>query len=117
MLFVRRFLASSAISKPAERSIKISGGLVWTGKWIRRRQQHYSRRYGDYLTGRPVAELSLMPQAGRGRLGLVYATTERSGDPEEHTSELQSLMRISYAVFCLKKKHKQHTSSRLTHNT
>src|SRR3546814_7556912 len=32
------------------------------------------------------------------------------GDParsEEHTSELQSLMRISYAVFCLKKKKKQ----------
>src|SRR3546814_7405012 len=28
---------------------------------------------------------------------------------EEHTSELQSLMRISYAVFCLKKKNKQHT--------
>src|SRR3546814_9032301 len=27
---------------------------------------------------------------------------------EEHTSELQSLMRISYAVFCLKKKQKQH---------
>src|SRR3546814_6377991 len=27
---------------------------------------------------------------------------------EEHTSELQSLMRISYAVFCLKKKHKHH---------
>src|SRR3546814_2239205 len=31
--------------------------------------------------------------------------TERS---EEHTSELQSLMRISYAVFCLKKKTKQY---------
>src|SRR3546814_2346411 len=31
---------------------------------------------------------------------------------EEHTSELQSLMRISYAVFCLKKKHKlDHTLS------
>src|SRR3546814_7892875 len=28
---------------------------------------------------------------------------------EEHTSELQSLMRISYAVFCLKKKKKTHT--------
>src|SRR3546814_4606624 len=27
---------------------------------------------------------------------------------EEHTSELQSLMRISYAVFCLKKQHKNH---------
>src|SRR3546814_10376623 len=29
---------------------------------------------------------------------------------EEHTSELQSLMRISYAVFCLKKKKKNHTN-------
>src|SRR3546814_6492397 len=28
---------------------------------------------------------------------------------EEHTSELQSLMRISYAVFCLKKKKTKHT--------
>src|SRR3546814_7433588 len=32
---------------------------------------------------------------------LLHASTDRS---EEHTSELQSLMRISYAVFCLKKK-------------
>src|SRR3546814_3090482 len=30
-----------------------------------------------------------------------------SGRSEEHTSELQSLMRISYAVFCLKKKKKE----------
>src|SRR3546814_1402306 len=37
--------------------------------------------------------------AGGGRTGLV---DDRS---EEHTSELQSLMRISYAVFCLKKKN------------
>src|SRR3546814_8781083 len=37
-----------------------------------------------------------------------YRTLRRS---EEHTSELQSLMRISYAVFCLKKKtNKQHTT-------
>src|SRR3546814_1444879 len=33
---------------------------------------------------------------------------------EEHTSELQSLMRISYAVFCLKKKMKKPKSSRIT---
>src|SRR3546814_9868336 len=31
--------------------------------------------------------------------------TARDGRSEEHTSELQSLMRISYAVFCLKKKN------------
>src|SRR3546814_6599008 len=30
---------------------------------------------------------------------------------EEHTSELQSLMRISYAVFCLKKKTRRHTTT------
>src|SRR3546814_3851797 len=36
------------------------------------------------------------------------------GRSEEHTSELQSLMRISYAVFCLKKKKKQ---TRTTNNT
>src|SRR3546814_7504468 len=35
------------------------------------------------------------------------AVIERS---EEHTSELQSLMRISYAVFCLKKTNKTHTT-------
>src|SRR3546814_10170663 len=33
----------------------------------------------------------------------------RHGRSEEHTSELQSLMRISYAVFCLKKKKKDNT--------
>src|SRR3546814_9792077 len=32
---------------------------------------------------------------------------------EEHTSELQSLMRISYAVFCLKNKHNQNTQQTL----
>src|SRR3546814_5552976 len=42
--------------------------------------------------------------------GLVVAAGNRS---EEHTSELQSLMRISYAVFCLKKK-KKHNRTRQT---
>src|SRR3546814_8226289 len=36
---------------------------------------------------------------------------------EEHTSELQSLMRISYAVFCLKKKKKKHHDSQKTKRT
>src|SRR3546814_5210292 len=34
----------------------------------------------------------------------LYARVAEAGRSEEHTSELQSLMRISYAVFCLKKK-------------
>src|SRR3546814_1697262 len=37
---------------------------------------------------------------------------ESSARSEEHTSELQSLMRISYAVFCLKKKNKQNKKNR-----
>src|SRR3546814_6544657 len=43
--------------------------------------------------------------AARIRRELRLSTSQRS---EEHPSELQSLMRISYAVFCLKKKKKQH---------
>src|SRR3546814_2725453 len=39
----------------------------------------------------------------------VHELTSRS---EEHTSELQSLMRISYAVFCLKKKQKQNINNK-----
>src|SRR3546814_9758862 len=47
-------------------------------------------------------------EGGRGwpRFGLTPKARS-----EEHTSELQSLMRISYAVFCLKKKNKQNTYS------
>src|SRR3546814_9680139 len=43
----------------------------------------------------------------RGMGSIYYLAFARS---EEHTSELQSLMRISYAVFCLKKKKQQNTS-------
>src|SRR3546814_2244874 len=46
-------------------------------------------------------------------LAEQFAGVERS---EEHTSELQSLMRISYAVFCLKKNKTQTTSS-MRHNS
>src|SRR3546814_5825953 len=50
-------------------------------------------------------------QARRKRIALNAAQVERS---EEHTSELQSLMRISYAVFCLKKKIHNTDTNKLT---
>src|SRR3546814_3091919 len=62
------------------------------------------------------AWLSLMLLAGMSAhwIGVLVGT----GRSEEHTSELQSLMRISYAVFCLKKKkqrqRKQHKHIRMT---
>src|SRR3546814_4931167 len=40
-----------------------------------------------------------------------------AGRSEEHTSELQSLMRISYAVFCLKKKNKHTTNTNMYFRT
>src|SRR3546814_5392088 len=49
--------------------------------------------------GHPLADLAYQCMAWR-----IPATLWRS---EEHTSELQSLMRISYAVFCLTKKNTQ----------
>src|SRR3546814_9697714 len=65
--------------------------------------------------------------ASKGRPGTAATSTARSWHSrakaasarrpktsrrsEEHTSELQSLMRISYAVFCLKKKKHTHTTS------
>src|SRR3546814_4391974 len=55
-----------------------------------RRGRHFPRRW---LTPRPFST-SLGMDAGL-----------RAARSEEHTSELQSLMRISYAVFCLKKKN------------
>src|SRR3546814_2087416 len=51
------------------------------------------------LTATPIPRTLQMAMSGLRELSVI----QRS---EEHTSELQSLMRISYAVFCLKKKKK-----------
>src|SRR3546814_9848393 len=51
--------------------------------------------------------------------GSPYGASTLTGRSEEHTSELQSLMRISYAVFCLKKKTyciAQNTTTTNNHN-
>src|SRR3546814_8835353 len=68
-------------------------------------------RRTDHGRGEAAARCDPLPQAPGGAVGRLWCRTacrrgvcaERS---EEHTSELQSLMRISYAVFCLNKKKK-----------
>src|SRR3546814_15562145 len=56
------------------------------------------------LTARIVATTGwLIPQDQRQRIGAVGELGEVQRRSEEHTSELQSLLRISYADFCLKK--------------
>src|SRR3546814_6164370 len=53
-----------------------------------------------FRSARPAVSRSKPPRAAQRLYGRLLACERRS---EEHTSELQSLMRISYAVFCLKK--------------
>src|SRR3546814_3381836 len=64
---------------------------AWPGRRKGRREGAPAESHPD---GAPAGRLQERP---------LGATCGRS---EEHTSELQSLMRISYAVFCLKKKNK-----------
>src|SRR3546814_4154578 len=68
------------------------------------------RRPHDHQCG---AEPPPLPAQGRAPAGAAQAANRRS---EEHTSELQSLMRISYAVFCLKKKKKKRENEEVNKN-
>src|SRR3546814_5747720 len=107
--------------RPENRSRRISMSLgakpFGEKKFIEikgRRMAYIDEGTGDpilFQHGNPTSSYlwrNIMPHcAGLGRL---IACDLRS---EEHTSELQSLMRISYAVFCLKKKQNtQHTITR-----
>src|SRR3546814_9587491 len=69
----------------------------------RRRRAHLRRSH----SARPADRLEHSHRhcCDGGRNSGVYMVWRTQGRSEEHTSELQSLMRISYAVFCLKKKH------------
>src|SRR3546814_3614844 len=83
--------------------------------------------YGDISDGNPAEFLQYMPGVDTDGAGDSVTNVQLRGLPssmtgvtldgdslpganarsEEHTSELQSLMRISYAVFCLKKKNRR----------
>src|SRR3546814_9808444 len=99
--------------EPAEmpRDLRV-GGLIVVG----------SGRHGagfakliDLDDVRDDAALHRLPYQRRRQAGCEHQAAERHEPPihclrsEEHTSELQSLMRITYAVFCLKKKKKEQT--------
>src|SRR3546814_9228578 len=63
---------------------------------------------GDELAPRRERKIGPAPKTEALRISEVLH--RRRARSEEHTSELQSLMRISYAVFCLKKKKRNNTS-------
>src|SRR3546814_4350089 len=74
---------------------------------------HLARELG--LADQPFGEVGLVQRHGAadGAESFAEFANLRS---EEHTSELQSLMRISYAVFCLKKKKKEQRMARARQN-
>src|SRR3546814_1750530 len=79
------------------------------------RQRRRLARARDHAVPQTDAEaarrvLALAARADRARLVL----RRHAARSEEHTSELQSLMRISYAVFCLKKKKNKHLNHKHT---
>src|SRR3546814_2138767 len=76
-----------------------------------------ARRGVEFVEGALRRRALLIPRDRRREPGGARSASAGSarlrtspflGRSEEHTSELQSLMRISYAVFCLKKKKKKH---------
>src|SRR3546814_11590452 len=68
------------------------------------RQGRWPRRYGRSLAAYARCSHPVQARAFNVSERRVSAEEPWSSRSEEHTSELQSLMRISYAVFCLKKK-------------
>src|SRR3546814_3698278 len=96
------------ISGAGGRAVGISGkdgGLVLCEKVLGKREADpnsgIERNVDLGFVGDPVrVDRSILDTLTQNGIIPVVARSE------EHTSELQSLMRISYAVFCLKKKHK-----------
>src|SRR3546814_8426478 len=91
------------------------------GRELRVHQQvqhrHDAVERGPDLVAHRGQELALGHHRGLGGLlGLAQLLLELGVRSEEHTSELQSLMRISYAVFCLKKKNKNIERNTTQHN-
>src|SRR3546814_10209681 len=77
---------------------------------------YYTHNGGLFMISKPI-DGEAACHANGGTVGFAGASPDEvdawhaaglaSGRSEEHTSELQSLMRTSYAVFCLKKKKKK----------
>src|SRR3546814_8491527 len=90
-------------SKPTKTGSKPTATSIWTNCASRRKQnyakphdQHHDRQFAELDAHNPMMEGSNWLSGGAGG---DFRPVERS---EENTSELQSLRRTSYAVFCLK---------------
>src|SRR3546814_1903975 len=82
-----------------------NGRIERPWRHVRKRRNGWPRRYAGRRRGRGDASRRPAGSAGRRCAEAAPWIREISEErTEEHTSELQSLMRISYAVFCSKKR-------------
>src|SRR3546814_6037776 len=93
--------SAAATSEPRHETLELP---MTTGKTTKPAAASRPFNAGTYLRDEAdvAAYLEAVLEDGDARVVPVALRTVRS---EEHTSELQSLLRISYAVFCLQKKH------------
>src|SRR3546814_10186008 len=93
-------------TSPRSRSSARIGSANGTGAWKYFPNEYTSRLPSGDAIGRTILAGSVGSTSTRFRSPVNDTSMRLDPDArsEEHTSELQSLMRISYAVFCLKKK-------------
>src|SRR3546814_563582 len=101
LLCVQSVPARAAMRHPLERGIQVHRGLGSAEQQEALGPQLLADLAEDLLLGRNVEVDEDVQHEDEVELGQ---RRPRVGRSEEHTSELQSLMRISYAVFCFKKK-------------
>src|SRR3546814_3862560 len=88
-----KLYATEMVGRVADRAVQIHGGAGYISEYA------VERFYRDVRLFRIYEGTSQIQQL------VIARETIKAYRSEEHTSELQSLMRISYAVFCLKKKN------------
>src|SRR3546814_9279843 len=97
-----------APAPPPPADLSAAPAYIWDGATIQPVAAFAPVPY-ELLTGIDAQKSQLLENTRRLSSGHAAHDVLLWGRSEEHTSELQSLMRISYAVFCLKKKHKKET--------
>src|SRR3546814_8498204 len=84
-------------------------GVPFHHYWLELAARGMAGPIGDYSLAVAAAKANrFAPPAEDDSLRSTYGYAYQFDRSEEHTSKIQSLMRTSYAVFCLKKKKKKH---------
>src|SRR3546814_9384488 len=114
-------VCSSDLSAPRSAACRRSERRGHYGIVRRFPDRDLCRDWTDLWRPRPVVSWLLQASGDHGCAAALsdrrvcITVVVRQGRSEEHTSELQSLMRTSYAVFCLKKKKNQTTFTSTQH--